>query len=440
MKLFKIFSPFILTVLCLTMIPIATIGAVDSDSDAVSLISYSEAQETSGDGNESSEKTIAETKKSTPTTSATSFMLGDIDGDKTVSASDATLVLREYTLLLSGNDGTFDEGKKKASDVNKDGVTDASDATLILRYYTYLLSGGKQSFEYVLENGETDLPTTTTTTTSSTSTTTTTTTTTTSHNDQYEVQDIKLSKYEINIGVGEGDISMVTMLPETAADKGEIWSCSDESVAVVDSEGWIVGLSAGTCTVTVQSRSNPDVKAEIKVTVTDSSNVTDIKLSKYEINIGVGEGDISMVTMLPETAADKGEIWSCSDESVAVVDNEGWIVGLSAGTCTVTVQSRSNPDVKAEIKVTVTDNSKVTGIKLSKYEINIGVGEGDISMVTMLPETVADKGEIWSCSDESIAVVDNEGWIVGLSAGTCIVTVQSRSNPDVKAEIKVTVS
>ena len=150
----------------------------------------------------------------------------------------------------------------------------------------------------------------------------------------------------------------MTILPYDASDKSEIWTSSDESIATVDEYGWIYGVKAGTCTVTVTSTSNPSVKAEIKVTVTDSSEyvkVTDILLSKTELTIQAGYGNISYVTMLPYDASDKSEIWTSSDESIATVDEYGWIYGVKAGTCTVTVTSRSNPDVKAEIKVTIID-------------------------------------------------------------------------------------
>lgn len=78
---------------------------------------------------------------------AGSFMLGDVDFDNIITASDATLVLREYTLLGSNADSTFSSAQKKAADVNGDGKITGSDAQMILEYYTYLSSNGKLSFE-----------------------------------------------------------------------------------------------------------------------------------------------------------------------------------------------------------------------------------------------------------------------------------------------------
>ncbi len=403
--------------------------------------------------------TVTTTVKTTATEAP--YMIGDIDNDKKITGSDATRILREYTLISSGLEGELTQIQKDACDVDGDGKITGSDATLTLAYYTYQGSGGVLDFEDYMKYGPIDIQTTTTAppTTQSTTTTTTTaldtgtttgetstetgtgtTTTTTAppYSDPDTVQEIKLSHYEVTIFVGGGDMALVTMYPETAPDKSEKWWSSDTSVATVNYEGWITGISAGECTVTVQSVNNPDVTAEIKVTVIENK-VTEIKLDKYEVRIAVGKGDMPLVTMYPETAPDKSERWWSSDNSIATVNEEGWIVGVAVGECTVTVRSVNNPDVTAEIKVIVTDEGLVKEIVLDRYEVELTVGKGDMTLVTMLPADAEDKSEIWWSSDASVATVNYEGWIVGTGVGECIVTVQSAANPTIKAEIKVIV-
>lgn len=81
--------------------------------------------------------------------------------------------------------------------------------------------------------------------------------------------------------------------------------------------------------------------------------VTDIKLTTYDVTLNVGEKKMPIVTMYPQNAPDKGEIWTSSDESVATVDYLGNIKAVSAGTCTVTVTSTDNKNVSATVNVTV---------------------------------------------------------------------------------------
>lgn len=86
----------------------------------------------------------------------------------------------------------------------------------------------------------------------------------------------------------------------------------------------------------------------------DSGEITAIDLTYYEITLETGESSMPIVTMYPEDAADKSEIWSSSDESIAVVDDIGNITALSEGECIIKVQSAVSPDVFAEVLVIVT--------------------------------------------------------------------------------------
>ncbi len=99
--------------------------------------------------------------------------------------------------------------------------------------------------------------------------------------------------------------------------------------------------------------------------VTDPApgHVTEIKLDKYEVNITVGSKDMPWVTMLPEDAENKAEIWESDNTSVATVDKYGNITGVSEGSCTVTVTSADNKNVSAKVAVNVSAAKGLTYIQ-----------------------------------------------------------------------------
>lgn len=68
------------------------------------------------------------------------YKKGDANGDGVVDASDATMILRHYTLLLSGEEGCIPEQFIDYADYDSNGKIDASDATMVLRVYTEKLS------------------------------------------------------------------------------------------------------------------------------------------------------------------------------------------------------------------------------------------------------------------------------------------------------------
>lgn len=72
-------------------------------------------------------------------------LIGDVDGDGIITGSDATLVLRHYTLISSKKEGNLTGKALEAADYDKDGKITGSDATMILILYTQMSSG--ESYE-----------------------------------------------------------------------------------------------------------------------------------------------------------------------------------------------------------------------------------------------------------------------------------------------------
>lgn len=96
----------------------------------------------------------------------------------------------------------------------------------------------------------------------------------TASSDPVDVESISLSTYSVELQVGQSKMPIVTMLPKNASNKGEIWTSSDTDVAVVNELGNITAVSEGSCTVTVASSQNPQVSANVEVTVTAGAELT----------------------------------------------------------------------------------------------------------------------------------------------------------------------
>lgn len=182
--------------------------------------------------------------------------------------------------------------------------------------------------------------------------------------DDGHVHGISLDKYQVVVQVGQSDMPWVTMTPDSAKDKSEIWTSNDTSIATVNSWGNITGVNEGTCQVTVRSGDNPDVKAVVDVTVTarQTIHVDSLTLDKEEVNITVGLPDMPIVTMYPTTATDKSEIWESDNTSIATVNSYGLITGVGIGVCHVTVKSKDNENASAAVTVKVTARPNFTEV------------------------------------------------------------------------------
>ena len=108
--------------------------------------------------------------------------------------------------------------------------------------------------------------------------------------------------------------------------------------------------------------------------------VEGITLSAYEISLTVGETQMPLVTMTPETS----EIWASSDGTVATVDGMGRITGVGVGSCTVTVTSAANPAVSASVEVTV--SARATAAPTSSAAVPVSEPAASVSTPSVTPE------------------------------------------------------
>lgn len=75
------------------------------------------------------------------------IMIGDVNNDLAVDASDASMVLAEYSRLSTGGDSSFTDKQIISANVNKDSAIDAADASDILVYYSAISTGGTPSWD-----------------------------------------------------------------------------------------------------------------------------------------------------------------------------------------------------------------------------------------------------------------------------------------------------
>lgn len=81
----------------------------------------------------------------------------------------------------------------------------------------------------------------------------------------------------------------------------------------------------------------------------------------------------------------------------------------------------------------------VTGLLLNRETARVMKGETTPLTVTVSPSKATNKEVTWSSADESIATVDAQGVITGVSAGEVEIVATSVGNPNVTASCKVTV-
>ena len=239
------------------------------------------------------------------------------------------------------------------------------------------------------------------------------------------VTGVSLNKQTLSLVEGDSETLTATVAPSNATNKAVSWKSSDASVASVDNSGKVTAVKAGSATITVTTTDGSKT-ATCSVTVTPKTiEVNDVGLDKAEMEMVAGDSYQFTVTLKPDNASDKTLAWSSSDESVATVDNSGKVTAISEGKVTITVKT-SNPAQSASCDITVKAASiPVTGVNIDSWIINIGVNETATITYTIQPEDATNKEVKISSDNTDVVAVDSEGTLVGVSAGSAKVTVNT---------------
>lgn len=71
---------------------------------------------------------------------------GDLDGSGAIDSTDASITLREYSYIATGQPSTLYFEQQLCADVNSDNAVDSSDASVMLGYYALTATGGNKPF------------------------------------------------------------------------------------------------------------------------------------------------------------------------------------------------------------------------------------------------------------------------------------------------------
>ena len=176
---------------------------------------------------------------------------------------------------------------------------------------------------------------------------------------------IRLTKTSAELDEGETLELFYKLEPSDATTRGVEWASDNTDVATVDEDGLVTAVKAGTATITVSVKGQPEIKATCTITVKSSAiAVTKLTLSVSSAEVSVGKTLTLSCTIEPTNATNKELVWSTSDETIATVDAQGVVTGVKAGTVTITVTSKSDPSVKATCTVTVVGETSIDDVQV----------------------------------------------------------------------------
>ncbi len=244
---------------------------------------------------------------------------------------------------------------------------------------------------------------------------------------------VRLSSTAISVAPGDSlQLSAHTSGSETA---DVAWSSSDESVARVDENGLVTGVSLGSAQVTCTTYNGKVASCTVNVVLAPEQ----ILLEQSAYSVKEGESFTVRAALLPEgSAATLHYSIQPQDGSVASVNAQGVVTGVKSGEAILTVSAHDyekNTDITAQATVTV-EPAPVEIVTDARVEI------GYLEIIDLAPRALDGSGNEIATSfrltSSSARILKVEGTKVrGTYPGKATITVTAENGASTKITITV---
>ncbi|MCR4909422.1 MAG: Ig-like domain-containing protein, partial [Lachnospiraceae bacterium] len=235
-----------------------------------------------------------------------------------------------------------------------------------------------------------------------------------------------------------------SLLPYKAKAEKLEFESSEPSVVKMDQNGKLTALSKGTSKVTLTATAkNGTIKKSDSVVVTvknfDTVEIFPKNIEKLRV------GETLKFSIKPDPNYGNGEyietVWSSSVPSCLTISENGTATAVSEGYSVVSATCDGEA-AKNTVGITVvSENAPITELKKlsfgqDSYSLRVG---GTLHLTPVCePADAENLSLVWRSEKPSVATVNGDGYIKGLTAGTTVVTVRSEYwNKEASAKITV---
>lgn len=211
--------------------------------------------------------------------------------------------------------------------------------------------------------------------------------------DPIKVESITISQTEATLKPDDTIQLTATVYPTNADNKKVNWKSSNENVAMVTDEGFVLALAEGTSDIIAEAADGSGIKAVCKITV-EKKPSPDVKLSLIEfvnsaVTIEQGKSVLLGVNYYPENATNKQLAWTSTRTGVATVNDKGIVTAVGEGKTIITAKSTDGTSLSINCVVTVTPATGIGNITMSDVKLVIkdrhlkveGLADNDIVQI-----------------------------------------------------------
>ena len=213
------------------------------------------------------------------------------------------------------------------------------------------------------------------------------------------------------------------------------WRSSNPAVVAVAAGGQITALSFGSTSVFAISQADTTRRASATVTV--QPVVQTVSVSPSSAALFIGQSAQLTSTVNAQGSLPTGVTYRSSNEVVATVSPSGFVTARAAGNATITVLAAADTTKRALSSITVS-NRPIT-VLIAPRSVAVNVGGSTQLTATVLADPGVPTQVTWSSAAPGIAAVSSGGLVVGVAAGTALITATSVADNTKRDTVTVSV-
>lgn len=131
--------------------------------------------------------------------------------------------------------------------------------------------------------------------------------------------------------------------------------------------------------------------------------VSQILISDTSKELQVGESCYLTAICEPANATEKTVLWSSSSNSIATVDDNGYVKAIAPGTAHIWAKT-----LKCSVSCTVSVSQRVQGVTMKERKVQTYIDEPITITASVFPENASNRAVVWSTNDDSIISLSSD--------------------------------
>ena len=233
--------------------------------------------------------------------------------------------------------------------------------------------------------------------------------------------ELKLNVNELHMEKGQFS-GLRASYNDDASDTRLTWVSSNEDVVRVNASGRLEGMGGGEAYVSAVAANGLSATAKVYVKVKGTA----VHISPEQLTLGVGAHVPLKVSYLPLDCTDSVRRWISSNPNVINVGEDGSLDARGQGSAYITVVTQDGLTAGMEVIV----EAAPKGLQLEPSRATLERGDTLKMQLQFLEEDGSVDQDVnhlvvWTCDDESVASIDQNGTVTALKTGSCRIEATS---------------